>query len=288
MQANAYRSMAREENRNWYYRARWRAIDTLIQRYVRTNQAELRILDVGCGTGGTSHLLGRHGPVTGIEPSGLAIELLRSAYSELSVVQGGVADLPSLVPLRSFDLATVLGVLYHRSVADPQQALRNVAAVLRDDGWLIWAECVYPCLARQHDEFVNCQHRFYPREMHRLLQSSGFEVVYSSHLAGWAFPIAWAMALAFRAGGRFGRGSVNVGELESTDDRPLPPLLNALLEEITYREWRASLLGWKMPLGVSRLVLARKVTVERCCDSSAPQAWQTTGPHHHPICAGKL
>jgi hypothetical protein len=96
------------------------------------------------------------------------------------------------------------------------------------------------------------------------------------------------MALAFRAGGRFGRGSVNVGELESTDDRPLPPLLNALLEEITYREWRASLLGWKMPLGVSRLVLARKVTVERCCDSSAPQAWQTTGPHHHPICAGKL
>jgi len=250
--------MAREETRNWYYRARGRAIRELLNRYVCPEVARPRILDVGCGTGGTTVLLGECGEVTGVEPSELAIQLCRQSYPQLQVIQGSVQDLAALVPSGSFDLATVLGVLCHRDVPDPLHGLQAVGRCLKAGGWLVWGDCVYPCLAREHDEFVGAQRRFYPRQMHRLLAEAGFRVVSSAPMLGWAFPVALGLAAVYRLRRRFGRTGQSVADRQSTDDRPLPGPLNAALEAITYWEWRLSLSGLRMPLGVSRLILARK------------------------------
>jgi len=253
--------MAREETRNWYYRARGRAIRELLGRYVCPEVAKPKILDVGCGTGGTTALLAEYGDVTGVEPSELAIQLCRESYPQLRVIRGTVQALAALVPAGAFDLATVLGVLCHKDVPDPLQGLQGVVRCLRGDAWLIWGDCVYPCLAREHDEFVGAQRRFYPRQMHRLLAEAGFRVVTSAHLLGWAFPLALGMAATHRLRRRFGRTAEGVAERESTDDRPLPGPLNAALEALTFWEWRLSLCGLKAPLGVSRLILAQKRTV---------------------------
>jgi SAM-dependent methyltransferase len=250
--------MAREETRNWYYRARARAIRELLGRYVCPEVAKPKILDVGCGTGGTTIVLAEYGEVTGVEPSELAIQLCRESYPDLHVMRGAVQDLAALVPAGAFDLATVLGVLCHRDVPDPLLGLQIVGRCLKDRGWLVWGDCVYPCLAREHDEFVAAQRRFYPRQMHRLLAQAGFRVVTSAHLLGWAFPLAFGLAMTHRLRRRFGRNGQSVAELQSTDDRPLPGPLNAALEAITYWEWRLSLSGLKVPFGVSRLILARK------------------------------
>jgi SAM-dependent methyltransferase len=275
---NAYRSMAREEGRNWYYRARRRAIRTLIERHLGP-QAERTILDVGCGTGGTTALLAEFGNVTGVEPSELAIQLCRETYPQLRVLRGRVQDLAALVPAGSFDLATILGVLCHKDVPDPREGLEAVGRCVRPGGWIVWGDCVYPCLARQHDEFVQAERRFYPRQMHRLLAGAGFRVAASTPMLGWAFPLALGLAAAHRLKRRFHRvgrpfqavsdkrrpgkavlrpGGAG-GALECTDDRPLPGPLNAVLEGLTYWEWRLSLWGIKMPLGVSRLLLAQKL-----------------------------
>jgi len=255
---NAYRSMAREETRNWYYRARGRAIRKLLDRYVCPEIAKPTILDVGCGTGGTTALLAEYGDVTGVEPSELAIELCRESYPQLRVIRGSVQDLRELVPAGSFDLATVLGVLCHRDVPDPRSGLESLGRCLKPHGWLIWGDCVYPCLAREHDEFVGAQRRFTPRQMHRLLSEAGFRVVHSAHMLGWAFPLALGLAAGHRLRRRFGRSAEFVAERQSTDDRPLPAPVNAALEAITYGEWRLSFCGLKAPVGVSRLILARR------------------------------
>jgi len=276
---NAYRSMAREEGRNWYYRARRRAIRTLVERYLGPRAGERKILDVGCGTGGTTAFLAGLGDVTGVEPSELAIQLCRETYPQLRVLRGRVQDLAALVPAGTFDLATVLGVLYHKDVPDPRAGLEAVGRCLRSGGWILWGDCVYPCLARQHDEFVQAERRFYPRQMHRLLAEAGFRVAASAPMLGWAFPLALGLAVTHRikrrfhfAGGPFqavseerrpGKAVPRSGgaglSLERTDDRPLPGPLNAALEGLTYWEWRLSLWGLKMPFGVSRLILAQKL-----------------------------
>jgi SAM-dependent methyltransferase len=215
--------------------------------------------DVGCGTGGTTVVLGTFGPVVGVEPSACALEYLRASFPKLPVVQGSVGELSSLIAPASMDLVSVLGVLYHRDVANPLDALRQIAGTLRDGGWLLWGDCLYPCLRRGHDELVETGRRFYPSEMHRLLRMAGFEVVSSSHFLAWGFPLALMMAAAYRFGGFFGRQTESDRRVASIDERPLPGWLNTALGGWTYWEWHASLWGLKMPVGVSRLVLARKL-----------------------------
>lgn len=260
MHPRAYTSLAALEEVGWYYQARARCLTRLIERYVSTQRGPLRILDVGCGTGGTSHALCRFGKVTGIEPSTQAIELLRARYPGIEVMQGTVDELSTLVRPESFDLATVMGVLYHRQVLDPAEALAKIHAALAPGGWLVWNEGVYPLLAREHDEFVEAGRRFRPKQMCRLLESQGFRVRFGSHLLAWGFPIALSLAMLHRAQ-RWMQPAPNFDDHVS-DDRPLPVALNALLREVTYFEWACSLHHLKLPWGVSYLVIAQKAAVQ--------------------------
>ncbi len=128
MHPDAYTSLAAMEQVGWYYQARARCLTRLVERYVAPNGRQLDILDVGCGTGGTSAALRPFGRVVGLEPSPLAIELLKASHPDIEVVPGAVADLGSLFAAEQFDLATIMGVLYHRNVADPGEALANAGA----------------------------------------------------------------------------------------------------------------------------------------------------------------
>ncbi|MEX2113727.1 MAG: class I SAM-dependent methyltransferase [Pirellulales bacterium] len=255
MHPDAYTSLAAMEQVGWYYQARARCLQRLVERFVVTDGKPLEILDVGCGTGGTSAALTRFGHVVGLEPSELALRLLQERHPELDVVPGAVADVDVLFPGEHFDLATIMGVLYHRDVADPAESLRKVRSVLRPGGWLIWNEGVYPILARTHDEFVEAGRRFRPSEMRALLVGAGFRVRFASHLLGWAFPIALALALSHRAR-RTLFGPQRYANHVS-DDRPLPRVVNAALRELTYLEWACSLRHLKAPVGVAYLTIAQ-------------------------------
>jgi len=263
MKPNAYRALARNEEHGWYYEARRRAIARLIDQFVRDQSAprqSLRLLDVGCGTGGTTEFLSNFGHVTGIEPSPLALELLRQNHPDVRAIQGTVDDLSKLLPAHEFDLATVLGVLVCRAVRDPLAALCGVRRALRPGGWLVWNEAAWPFLARGHDDFVEAARRFYPQQMKQLLIEAGFEVVHGSHLLAWGFPVALALAGAHRLRrllGLYPRDE-DGDEQDYSDDRPLPEWLNELLMRATYAEWSLGLSGLKAPLGVSYLLLARK------------------------------
>jgi SAM-dependent methyltransferase len=256
MHPHAYTTLAAMEPLGWYYQARARSLTRLVARYAASPGKRTRILDVGCGTGGTAQALCQFGQVTGIEPSGLAISLLAKRYPELRVVQGTVADLSTLVAPGSFDLATIMGVLYHRGVADPAAALGEVNRALAPGGWLVWNEGVYPILARTHDQFVHAGRRFRPRQMHRLLAEQGFSVRFASHLLAWGFPIALALGMLHRAKRALFRARSY--DAHVSDDRPLARPLNALLRELTYFEWACSLRRLKMPFGVSYLAIAQK------------------------------
>jgi SAM-dependent methyltransferase len=256
MHPDAYTSLAAIESEGWYYQARVRCVERLIERFVAPDGKRLEILDVGCGTGGTTAALGRYGRVRGLEPSPLAIELCNARYPESHVVQGGAGDIAALFGAGTFDLATIMGVLYHRGVADPAEALRQVNHALKPGGWIIWNEGVYPILARAHDTFVEAGRRFRPREMRALLEAAGFSVRFGSHLLGWGFPLALALGMLHRA--RSWTAPARSYDGHVSDDRPLPRPLNAALRELTCFEWACSLRSLKLPFGVSYLVIAEK------------------------------
>ena len=257
MHPDAYTSLAANEQQGWYYQARVRCVGRLIERYVAGDRGRLDILDVGCGTGGTSQSLRRFGRVTGIEPAAQAIELLKSRYPDLDVLQGSADQIGELLPPGSFDLATIMGVLYHRAVIEPANALAQVNGALRGGGWLIWNEGVHPILARAHDEFVESGRRFRPREMRALGRVAGL----SGPRRGAPGSLGLSDCLVVVAGPAPQATAVFRADYSGhvSDDRPLPAIVNATLRELTYREWSCAQHGAKLPFGVSYLLIAQKV-----------------------------
>lgn len=258
MEATAYKDLAAREETGWYYRARLKAVETLIRRFA-PQRKNLRLIDVGCGTGGSTAALRSFGEVMGIEPSPLGRQLAQERFPNLKVLPASLEDLPSL-QIGTFDVAVVLCVLYHQNVKDPKAALAALAAVQEPGALLVWNEPAYPFLWRQHDRQTAAGRRFFPREMQKLLEDCGYELVFRSHLLGWGFPLAALLSLRDRwRWGRHGLAKVSAAD-ESLDHRPLPSWCNTILRLFTYGEWSLQLSGWPLPWGVSYLLAARKKT----------------------------
>ncbi len=256
MEPHVYKRLVEMEQTGWYYVARRDAIKDLVVRFIAPESRQLKILDVGCGTGGNTNFLANFGDVTGLEPSNLAIRLLMERYPHLKVVKGSAEEIPAKFQGQTFDLCTILGVLYHRGVSDPARVIRDVSAALKDGGWLIWSESVYPFLTRQLDEETHGARRFYPGQMCSFLTESGFKIRFKAHLVSWGFPISLALAFLYRS-----RKDSNI-KRDNEDEAPEMKIqnsyINSLLYAIARLEWKLSLNIYPPPFGVSYLILAQK------------------------------
>lgn len=96
---------------------------------------ERRILDAGCGLGGTSAYIVRHGwgQVTGIDLDGPCVEHARAHWPEVAFEQADILDVGREGP--RFDLACLFNVFY--SVSPQADALRGLREAVVDDGRLL-------------------------------------------------------------------------------------------------------------------------------------------------------
>lgn len=258
MQEHYYLNLSEAEKKHWYFAARRQCIEDLICRYILPGVKEprLKILDAGCGTGGTTNFLTRFGTVTALELSETAIRLLKTNYPHLDVVKGSVEDMDNLLIKVDFDLITALGVLYHKEIKNPLYALKNINHKLKTGGWLMWQEAAYPFLKRKHDELSQGARRFLPAQMHSLLIESGFQICFGSHVGSFIFPLALILAL--------------LSKIENTDtstvrgesiDRKVPPkYFNTILYDISRLEMKCALNVFPIPIGVSYFIMAKKIS----------------------------
>lgn len=91
-------------------------------------------LDVGCGTGVLAARLARAGyPMTGVDPSGAMLDVMRARSPEVEAVAGSAVALP--FEDASFDLVLSVAVMHH--IADPadvRAALGEMVRVTRPGG----------------------------------------------------------------------------------------------------------------------------------------------------------
>lgn len=260
MQAHYYSNLSEAEKKHWYFAARRQLIKDLISRHILTpkKEARLKILDVGCGTVGTTDFLTRFGSVTAIEPSEVAIKLLKTNYPYLNVVKASIENMAPLLTDANFDLATVLGVLYHKEVKSPQGALKSINRKLKVGGWLIWHEAAYPFLKRKHDALSHGARRFLPSQMRSLLCASGFRIYFETHVGLFIFPLAFVLALLSKMK-PLAAGKESPLEASSVDRKLLPKYLNAILYLVSRLEMKYAVNISPIPIGVSYLVMAKKI-----------------------------
>jgi len=244
MELEEYDHIYALEEQHWRYRAIRKTLLSALRRHERKSGFPLRrILDAGCGTGGTQRTLAALAPSVGVDlhPRALALARQRSAGP---LVRADIARLP--FASASFDAVVSVDVLYHRRVGDDARALAELARVCRPGGAVVLWLPAYDWMRSSHDEVVHTARRYTRKRVRELARGAALRVERLSYVHA---PVLLA-AIAHHGLERMRRGAPrsSLGEL--------PRLLNTALEGALALEGELAL-RLPLPFGLSLLAVLR-------------------------------
>lgn len=240
-----YESMYELEDSHWWFIGRRNLAFSLIDRWLPLG-SEMRILDVGCGTGGNLQALQRWGQGVGLDISSIAIDFARHR-SLPALTQASGLDLP--FSNQSFDLVTIFDVLYHRWITNDRHALCEIHRVLRPGGWLLITDSALPILWSTHDEVYFARQRYTLTDLRNKLAAVGFEQAVCSYANLLLLPIFFCARL-----------TMDWLPLVDDIDRQgtFPRWLNWLLTQVRSVETIWLRRGGTFPIGSSLICLSQK------------------------------
>jgi len=139
------------EDRHWWFAARRRILRALVDEIAGGRR--LRIVDIGCSTGGNAGSLADTHEVLGFDASDAAIRIARTKFPrarfEVATDLAPIRD-----AARTADLVLLMDVIEH--VEDDFHLLSSIAAELRPDAHILVTVPAHPELWSEHD--VASQH----------------------------------------------------------------------------------------------------------------------------------
>lgn len=235
--------MAAVEGTHWWYRGMREIFFAMLAPYL-AGRGPLRILDIGCGTGGNLVELAAFGDARGVDLDPLCVD-----YCTKKGLQCTAANMLALgEPPESADLVTLFDALTQAEAQDTERILTGIADVLAPDGLLAFRETAAPVAAGAHDRAVGVRQRFTKSRLVSLLNRTGFTPLRVTYVNTLLFP---PIVLARRL-----EDVIHPGVARS-DVRPTAGILNEALLGLLRVE--KALLGvTDLPFGISLVGIARK------------------------------
>ena len=241
MDRKVFDQMAKLDATHWWFTARRRILDRLIERVVKPPQ-DARILELGAGTGHNLAMLSRFGHVEASELDPIARELASERLGR-PVVEAALPDL-MMFPAATYDLIALLDVLEH--VVDDKGSLAAIFGRLKPGAALLLTVPANPWMWSAHDAAHHHHRRYRKREIAALARAAGYDIELLSPFNSLLFPPIAAVRLIGRL-----RGD------ESSDDAMPGALVNKTLEAVFGLE-RALIGRVPMPFGVSLVAVLRR------------------------------
>lgn len=252
MEREQYAVMARREDRHWWYSGMRRTALAVLANALEDQPRRLRVLDAGCGTGGTTVYLRRFGTVVGIDLAWAALMPARARGLNGRLARASVERLPFRDA--SFDVVTSFEVVYHLGVGDDRHAFAELRRVLHTGGTLLLRVPAHDWLRGEHDRLVHTRHRYSRAEVAEKLAEAGFRV----ERIAWANSLLFPAAAGKRLVEQWRGGNHHHGDEAAEPDLWQPPdPLNWALETLVGAESLAIPYGVPLPFGLSLLALAR-------------------------------
>ena len=247
MESEEYRKHYEVERHHWWFQGMQGVYGALLQRIVPPDRKgePLRILDLGCGTGGTSRWLRQFGRVTPLDMSWEALE-----WAGKQVLTDRVQGAAEQLPFRSaaFDFVAGLGLIEH--IKEDGVALQEMARVCRPGGWLLLLTSAYQFLWSHHDRANRHCRRYTADRLRRLVSNVAWEPCYISYVNTLLFPAVAAIRVAQRVTGW--------DRWQTASDLARPdPFVNAICRRLLLAEawW---LRQGTLPFGVSLVCIAKR------------------------------
>ena len=235
--------IAAVESSHWWYVGTREICFSLLAPCI-AGRGPLRILDIGCGTGGNLVELGAFGEARGIDVNPLCVDYCTRRGLHVSL--GSMQQLHAAAA--SLDLVTLFDVLTQAERAEAPGTLVRIAEALAPGGLLAFREPAMPVAGGAHDRAVNVHHRFTRPEVAGLLAEAGLTPLRLTYLNTLLFPPIVLM--------RRVQNALFPSRAESDVEPAGWPLNDALLGvlRLETRLLRAT----DLPFGVSLFAIAKK------------------------------
>lgn len=239
MRIDLYQDMYITENTHWWHKAKRRFVKLFIRQYIK--KTNIKILDVGCGTGKNMEELSSLGEVWGVDISDEA--LLFCKRRNLTNVKKGEAE---VLPFDSdiFDTICILDVLEH---VDDGKAINEIRRVLKPNGRVIITVPAFSWLWSKWDEILHHKRRYTKEKIGKILVDNGFIVLRNTYIHSFlVIPSFIIRKLKQRQSKDY-----------SSDFQINNPFLDIVLSSISELE-QMWINRYDMPFGTSVLCIAQK------------------------------
>ncbi len=255
MQEHTYAIMNRVEDTHWWFVGRRAILESFLETIVpspqsgvpssseqiRNSKSEIRILDVGCGTGANLEMLKQFGAAEGVDVSDEALEFCRQ--KGLEVHKGLAEELP--FEDESFEVVTALDVVEH--LDDDVAGLKEMHRVLKKGGKTLIFVPAFMWLWGVQDDISNHRIRYTRKQIVERLEKAGFTVERATYANITFFAPILAGRILMRLTGIKPESENNINV----------SALNGVLGKVFSAE-RFWLKKFGFPFGVSIVVTAKK------------------------------
>ncbi len=234
-----------EDDLWWFVGMRRIVGNLLVRHFRRPGGTPLKVLDAGCGTGGQIHQLEAWGEVTAFDfyPKAAEMSLTRRRGR---IMVASIDEIP--LADNTFDLVTALDVVCQIPSPRDQNALKELARVLKPGGVLLVRVPALQFLYGAHDRTLHTEHRYTAGEMSKKMVSAGLIPLQATYANTFLFPVALVRRMFAKLTGK--------APTES-DVRAVPGILNLALETVLNTEAEILKHG-RLPIGLSVIAIAKK------------------------------
>lgn len=236
-----FKELAQLEADNFWFRARNRLILWALHRYAPGLKS---FLEIGCGTGFVISAVSKQFPDAILLGSEYLEEGLVYARQRLPLAEFKQMDARQVPYDSAFDAIGIFDVLEH--IEEDGLVLEQILKALKPGGVAVITVPQHRWLWSAVDEYACHVRRYDAGELHQKVCRAGFEVVRSTSFVSTLLPAMYLSRL------------LKQNKADAMAELRINPVLNKIFEWMLNFELILIYVGVRLPLGGSRLLVARK------------------------------